>query len=56
MKILYLGNKEDWNKIEINYENNTEINDGNLYFYSENKPSIEGKYWYYNQDGKVIFW
>ena len=54
--IYYYGTKEEYNK--INLLGNTESifdNDDNIYFYSENVPTVEGKY-FHIIDGKIKTW
>lgn len=54
-QILYEGNKEQWNKIDIK-ENNAYLDIATIYFYSDSKPTSGGSYWHYDTDGKASIW
>ena len=52
----YRGSEEDWNNITISNRDFTTLDTSRLYFYSETKPSGEGKFWHYDEDGKPVKW
>ena len=52
-KIIYMGSKEEWNRINIDEENYNLLD--SVWFYSEKKPSEEGNFWHY-VDGKITVW
>ena len=45
-EIYYLGTESDWNSIEIN-ENNHNLFNATIYYYSETEPAEAGNYWRY---------
>lgn len=47
--IYYMGNADDWKKIEIDYNNNA-LNDATVYYYSQQKPQTAGNYWHYEDN------
>lgn len=48
--IFYLSNEDDWENVEY-------YGDGsNIYFYSNERPSTSGNYWYYDLEGNVCKW
>ena len=56
--VYYLGTAEDWKNVTIDYEPEYKdmYYDMTLYYYSENKPTTEGKYWRYNESGEAVSW
>lgn len=59
--IFYLGNKEQWNTIEIEKQRNDVIIKSQIYFYSESKKEQdlmgEIKYWHFDSDGRTpVIW
>ena len=57
IEVLYSGTEEDWNNMQIDYENgsNIELLRANKAFYSENEPTESGLFWHY-VDGEPEFW
>ena len=59
LEVIYLyGKKTDIANISIS-ENNDDFYNAitqNSYFYSKDKPSISGDYWYFNEKGKIRVW
>ena len=55
--VYYCGAQHRWEeKVRISADNNT-IKNANIYFYSENEPTAEGKYWHYDSDGvTIVIW
>ena len=54
--IYYEGTEADWSKIEFEYSFDILANPDYTYFYSEDKPSSEGRFWHYDEDGKPVKW
>lgn len=56
--VYYKGSAEDWMNISIdnNNENNQYFINTTRYYYSETKPTAEGNYWYYNENGEIAVW
>lgn len=52
-RIYYKGTKEEWNKVYINPKER-DILKIDIYYNSEYKPHKGGKYWRYNQKGKIV--
>lgn len=44
--IYYLGSSDEWKDIEI-FDFNDSLMKANKYFYSNEKPSVEGIYWHF---------
>lgn len=55
MSVYYKGKAEDWKKISI-LDYNENLTNTTRYYYSENQPTEEGNYWYYDKNGKVAVW
>ena len=56
--IYFYGKKADINNISIS-ENNEDFYNTikqNSFFYSKDKPSNSGDYWYFNEKGKIRIW
>ena len=51
-KVYYKGTVDDWSRISIDVKN-TPLTSADIYYFSETKPTTEGKYWYYNTDEKT---
>ena len=54
--VCYKGSAEDWLKISIRTDNNTELKNATMYYYSETNPyevnaSDSNRYWHYAADG-----
>ena len=55
-KIYYKGPESIWSQISVGEENDQFLN-SDCYFYSENKPTKQGNYWHYDEDGKTpVIW
>lgn len=56
--VYYYGTQADVNAISVanGNEDLTDVISSNLYFYSEAKPTVSGKYWHFNDDGKIRVW
>ena len=53
--IYYNGTKEAWNNIHIgNY--NYPLTDATCYYYSKTKPTEEGNFWHWGENGEVVVW
>ena len=57
-EIYYYGSAEDWALTEIAEGNhgNDSIIDAEVYYYSEQEPTGDGKYWYFDRKGNVRVW
>jgi hypothetical protein len=60
LRTVYLyGTQQEADAIDVTPEGNgtfIEALEENLYFYSEERPSDDGKYWYFNDNGKIRIW
>ena len=54
-KVYYGGNLEEWAKISMEYGNN-KLTEATRYYYSEEKPTMDGNYWHYDENGNVVEW
>ena len=52
--VFYKGTRDGWNKIVGN--NSPCIMYAKIYFYSENRPSVKGDFWHYDESGKTAIW
>lgn len=53
--VYYGGNEDTWNKILINWYNDS-MKNAKRYYYSENQPTEEGNFWHYDEDGEIVIW
>ena len=53
-KIYYQGTADDWNKIDSRY--NDVLTSVTRYYYSAEKPTANGNYWHYNENGEIEEW
>ena len=54
-KVYFEGSDEQFCKINIG-TNNTYLTNDKIYYYSENNPQKDGKFWHYNESGKIELW
>ena len=54
-KIYYKGSYADWQQINI-AESNEPLQNATMYYYSEEQPSGDGNYWFYDEDGNIVIW
>lgn len=54
--VYYKGTSRHKLSIEADSYNYDLTRPPNFYYYSENKPTEEGKYWHYDDDGKIVVW
>ena len=54
--VYYKGSKAKWSEISIGSNNGKLTTATIIYYYSETKPSEEGKYWHYDSNGNVVEW
>lgn len=54
--VYYAGTEEEFDEIEIADGDNEFFENATKYFYSEEKPSDDGDYWYYDEDGDIAEW
>ena len=52
--VFYKGTRDGWNRIVGN--NSPCIMYSKIYFYSENRPSVKGDFWHYDESGKTAIW
>ena len=55
-RIYYNGTPESWDIITIDSLNTEFEYIFKRYYYSESKPEAEGRYWYYDENGKPAIW
>ena len=62
-RVYYKGSKSDWGKIYIQPRKSDYIGRDNMdlinatrYYYSETTPTVEGNFWYYNENGEIAVW
>jgi hypothetical protein len=53
--VYYKGTAEEWNETSIG-DSNYYLISATRYYYSETKPTEEGNYWHYDENGKVSVW
>lgn len=54
-KIYYQGTAKDWNKIDIDRDND-KLTSATRYYYSAEKPTESGNYWHYKENGEIEEW
>lgn len=54
-KIFYRGTLEEWNNVVVE-EDNYKIASATICTYSETKPSGEGNFWHYGDQGYAVSW
>ncbi len=52
--VFYKGTRDGWNRIVGN--SSPCIMYAKIYFYSENRPSVKGDFWHYDESGKTAIW
>ena len=62
-RVYYKGSKSDWGKIYIQPRKTDYIGRDNMdlinatrYYYSETTPTVEGNFWYYDENGEIEVW
>ncbi len=53
--LYYTGTLEEWSAIEIDYVNNSKLDEVTIYYYSETEPTVSGNYWHYI-DNVITAW
>ena len=53
--VYYGGTASEWNSIDIRALNG-DLNLATRYYYSETKPTSDGNYWYYDENGDIAVW
>jgi len=53
-KVYYAGTADEWSNIEIGYRDNTNLTNATRYYYSETKPTADGNWWHYGEDGVTV--
>ena len=53
--VYYHGTEAEWEMISIE-EGSEVLLSARRYYYSEIKPTEEGKFWYYDKKGKIVEW
>lgn len=51
--VYYEGTSTQWTHVE-NYSQ--EVKNATIWFYSENVPPAEGRYWHYDKSGDIVSW
>ncbi len=54
--VYYKGTSDSWSKINIADKNSSIRSSAVKYYYSEDKPDNEGKYWHYDENGNAVIW
>ena len=56
--IYFYGTQNSFDTIEFADGNDsfTDVAEDDMYFYSETEPTSSGKYWYFNDKGKIRIW
>ena len=54
-KVYFNGSAEQWQSIGISY-NNSYLTNATRYYYSETKPTEEGNFWHYDENGNIEEW
>ena len=55
-KIYYASTKDEWSKINIASNNNSELLNASVYYYSETEPTDGENYWHYDENGNIVEW
>ena len=55
-KVFFMGNKEQWDNIEISTYNNHLLYEVPIYFYSESTPLEDGYFWKFDENNNIIVW
>ena len=53
--VYYTGTLEEWLNINIE-QSNSYLTSATVYYYSETIPTLDGNYWYYDNDGNIVIW
>jgi len=53
-RIYYGGSENDWANVEIG-EYNEDVTEDIIYYYSEQQPSSDGNYWYYDGENITVW-
>ena len=53
--IYYNGTESDWGNIAIASENEY-LTKATIYYYSKNEPTVDGNFWYYDENGVPTVW
>ena len=53
--VYYTGTETEWSNIRIRSYNDY-LTNATRYYYSETKPTTDGKYWHYDENGKIVIW
>ena len=54
-EVYYNGSAEEWNSISIGYSNDP-LKNATRYYYSETKPTMDGNFWHWGENGEVVVW
>ena len=54
--IYYLGTEQEFKEIEVAEGSANELANTKIYYYSENEPTEDGKFWHYDQNGIPVDW
>ena len=54
-KIYYKGSESEWGTISIDFYNE-KLKNAARYYYSAEKPTANGNYWHYNENGEIEEW
>lgn len=54
-KIYYKGSESEWGTISIDFYNE-KLKNATRYYYSAEKPTANGNYWHYNENGEIEEW
>ena len=59
LAVLYGGNQDEWDAIDISASGNTQLTSADVHFFTENgrEETRSGSWWYYEPDGSAkMFW
>ena len=54
-KMYYMGSAEQFSSVYVG-DLNVILTTATVYYYTESAPTVEGKFWYYDENGNVSIW
>ena len=54
--VYYYGTEQSYDAITVDGSYNTTFEDAKVYLYSEEAPTLEGEYWYFDNRGNIKLW
>ncbi len=54
--IYYGGSSSSWGTVAIDSSGASYVKNATKYYYSSTRPSLDGNYWYYDENDNIIIW